>query len=168
MILREGALIGLQATSKDETLRELSAAAARLVPGLDGERVHKALLQRESLGATSIGGGVALPHTRVEGIEEPLLVVGRSDKAILYHTMIRRQVQIQMHVRLQVLLLGPPGPDPEYLRLLGRLGRILRDRSNLELLLSAREPEQIRTVFTRMLQSAPAILPEYPTTEAAP
>lgn len=161
-MLREGAVIGLQTTSKDETLRELSAAAARLVPGLDGERVHRALVQRESVGATSIGGGVALPHARVEGIGEPLLVLGRSAKGILYHSTDPRLVQVQ------VLLLGPPGSDLEYLRLLGRLGRILRDRSNLELLLSAREPEQIRTVFTRMLQSAPAILPEYPATDVAP
>lgn len=162
MILGEGAVIRLQTTTKDEALRELSAAAARLVPGLDGECVYRALVQRESVGATSLGSGVALPHAKVEGVGDLLLVLGCSAAGILYHSADPRLVQVQ------VLLLGPPGPDPEYLRLLGRLGRILRDRNNLELLLAAREPERIRTVFTRMLQSAPAIRPEYPTTEVAP
>ncbi len=159
MIVEEGAVIRLSATEKDEALRELSGAASRLVARLEEERVYQALMQRERIGTTGIGGGVAIPHAKVEGTRRLLLLVGRSDEGILYDSVDRRPVQVL------VLLLGPPGADPDYLQLLGRLGRILRDENNLTLLLGAREPEQIRTVFTRMLQSTPAIHPAYPVTE---
>ncbi len=159
MNVEEGAVIRLLATEKDGALRELSGAASRPVARLEEERVYQALTQRERIGTTGIGGGVALPHAKVEGVQGLALLLGRSDRGILYDSVDRRPVQIL------VLLLGPPGADPDYLQLLGRLGRILRDENNLVLLLGAREPEQIRTVFTRMLQSTPATHPAYPLME---
>ena len=57
-----------------------------------------------------------------------------------------------------VLLLGEPGPNQDYLHALGKLGRMLRDENNLEMLLDSHEPAQLDTVFSRMLRSAATVV----------
>ena len=152
MKLGEEAIVILQSSSKDEALLEMSALAARLEQQVDVDQVYNALMQREKIGSTGIGGGVAIPHAKVEGVQGKLLALGYSDRGIPYDSVDRRPVEVL------VLLLGEPGPNHEYLRALGRLGRMLRDESNLELLLNARNTSKLDTVFTRLLHSA--ILPE--------
>lgn len=163
MKLGEQAIIQLESSSKDEALREMSALAARLEPQLSEEGVYKALLQREKMGSTGIGGAVAIPHAKVEGVSGKLLALGYSRKGIPFDSPDRRPVEVM------VLLLGEPGPNQDYLHALGRLGRMLRDENNLEMLLESHNPVQLDTVFSRMLHSAATVVvPVFPAEEPAP
>ncbi|NLZ17491.1 MAG: PTS sugar transporter subunit IIA [Desulfobulbaceae bacterium] len=155
MKLGEEAIIRLQSTSKDEALLEMSALAARLVQQVDEDQVYNALMKREKIGSTGIGGGVAIPHAKVVGVQGKLLALGYSDRGVPYDSVDRRPAEVL------VLLLGEPGPNLEYLRALGKLGRMLRDESNLELLLNARNPSQLDTVFSRLLHSAILLEPPH-------
>lgn len=163
MKLGEQAIIKLVSDTKDETLREMSALAARLEEGLDEERVYNALIQREKMGSTGIGGGVAIPHAKVEGVQGKLLALGYSRKGVPFDSVDRRPVEVM------VLLLGEPGPNQDYLHALGKLGRMLRDENNLEMLLESHKPVQLDTVFSRMYHSAATVVvPVFPAEEPSP
>ena len=149
MKLSEKSIIQLKSNSREGALQELSALAARLEPELKEEHVLNALLHREQIGSTYIGNGIAIPHTKVEGVRGKLLALGYSETGIQYDGQDKRPVQVL------VLLLGQPGENLDYLLLLGKLGRMLRDENNLELLLDTGDPAQLGMVFTRMLRSTP-------------
>lgn len=152
MKLGEKAIIKLVSANKDEALREMSALAARLEDGLSEEQVYQALVRREKMGSTGIGGGVAIPHAKVEGVRGKLLALGYSRKGIAFDSADRRPVEVM------VLLLGEPGPNQDYLHALGKLGRMLRDDNNLEMLLDSHEAAKLDTVFSRMLHSAATVV----------
>ena len=152
MKLGEQAIIKLASASKDEALREMSALAVRHEEQLSEEQVYKALVRREKIGSTGIGGGIAIPHAKVEGVHGKLLALGYSRKGIPYDRADTRPVEVM------VLLLGEPGPNQDYLHALGKLGRMLRDENNLEMLLDSHEPAQLDTVFSRMLRSAATVV----------
>ena len=162
MKLGEEAVMRLTSNSKDEALREMSALAARLEENLNEDEVFRALVQREKMGSTGIGGGVAIPHAKVEGVPVKLLALGYHGKGIAFDSVDRRPVQVL------ALLLGRPGPNHEYLQALGKLGRMLRDNNNLEMLLNAQEPAKLDTVFTRMLHSAARLAPPHSIEEPVP
>ena len=123
MKLGEQAIIKLASASKDEALREMSALAVRLEEQLSEEQVYKALVRREKIGSTGIGGGIAIPHAKVEGVHGKLLALGYSRKGIPYDRADTRPVEVM------VLLLGEPGPNQDYLHALGKLGRMLATRT---------------------------------------
>ena len=74
LLAQDGIIASLQATSKKHALQELSGIAAERT-GLDSREVFNTLLQRERLGSTGLGHGVAIPHGRIKGLKNPLAAV---------------------------------------------------------------------------------------------
>jgi PTS system nitrogen regulatory IIA component len=133
-----GAVV-LRLTGSDSAavLEELAAELARSVPSGSPQELGRGLREREELGATALGGGVAAPHCRVRGIETPRVVVGRHAAGVEFGAPDGAPV------RLFVAVAAPASAPAAHLRLLARLARALRDRSRVERLLDAGEEEEV-------------------------
>ncbi|MBN1419447.1 MAG: PTS sugar transporter subunit IIA [Planctomycetes bacterium] len=101
----------------------------------------RAFLEREELGSTAVGGGMALPHIRARYVERVVAVVGRSRQGIDYNAPDRDPVHV-------VVMLVSPRDDSEiHLTVLRKLARVLRDRTARRFLVVAPDPAAICEIF---------------------
>lgn len=123
-ILRPQAVKAVGAAgSKKRLFQELGDIAASIY-GLSGSQVAAALLERESLGPTGVGKGIALPHARLEGVDRVLGVFMRLEKPLDFDAVDRKPVD------LVFALLAPEDAGVEHLKALALVSRTMRD-SNL-------------------------------------
>lgn len=130
VIRPEDVILKLAATTKSDLIEKLSAhAASRL--GLGEATIRAALMAREDLGSTGIGGRVAIPHAMIEGVETPFGILAVLKRAIEFDAVDAEPVDIIF------LLLAPPGSSGEHLKILSAIARRARNEEVLDLLRSA-------------------------------
>ncbi|WOK35182.1 PTS sugar transporter subunit IIA [Sphingomonas sp. C3-2] len=115
---------GMPVTSKKALFQQLAAIVEREV-GLSARTVVERLSDREKLGSTGFGGGVAIPHGKIEGLNQVIGVFVRLDEAIEF------QAIDDMPVDIVFMLLSPPDAGAEHLKALARVSRALRDKQFL-------------------------------------
>ncbi|MBL4844879.1 MAG: PTS sugar transporter subunit IIA [Planctomycetes bacterium] len=132
IIGNEGVIPRLKARERDEVLVELldHLISAKRVQESDREDFLMALLKRESLGATSIGNSVAIPHVKTNLVQEFVGVLGRSREGIDF-------LDGEAPVHLVILFLSPDRAVSGHLRLLAHIGGILNHDGYVRLLLEA-------------------------------
>lgn len=118
------ALADFQAADKPRLLKALAARAASTLK-LDTDAIADAILKREALGSTGMGGGVAIPHARIDGLQEPYGILARLQEPMEFEAVDGQPVDIVF------LLLLPGGPDPGQLNALASVARKLRDTETL-------------------------------------
>ena len=121
-VLREACvLVDLKGGAKEQVLKELVQAlkAEGLVE--DEEGAVRVILEREALGSTGIGDGVAIPHGKLKGLSSMLCAFGRSVQGVPFDAVDRQPVHIFF------LLLAPEETTGLHLKMLSRISRILRD-----------------------------------------
>ena len=111
----------LQSESKQNALEELLSPLQKKEPQLDQAKALEILLERERLGSTGIGNGVAIPHGKVEELEDITLVVGRSLKGVDFESLDQEPCTIFF------LVLAPENVAGTHLRLLAQISRLLKD-----------------------------------------
>ena len=140
--LRPDAIIlEMKAATKDAALRELAGLAATQCGRFTEEVLYKVLVEREAVGSTGVGNGVAIPHGKIEGLEEILLCFGRSRMGVDFNAIDKREVYLFM------LMISPAGKGGEYLQTLARVSRILKEGSNRQRLLDYTSREEIVALF---------------------
>jgi len=141
-IVPPGAVVdGLRAETKEGVLRELSEAICRRVPALSSERLTAILMEREGLGSTGIGEGVAIPHGKVPGIDRLVAAFGRSRDGVQFASIDGKPV------RLFFLILAPENSAGMHLKALARISRLLKDERFRGRLLSAEDAEGLSRIF---------------------
>lgn len=119
--LSPGAVItGLEASTKEEALAALAERAAELCH-LSPDILYAALLERERLGTTGIGSGIAIPHGRPPGLSVPCMVFARLSRPIPFEAIDQQPVD------LLFLLLSPEHDGSAHLRTLSHISRLLHD-----------------------------------------
>lgn len=136
VVLRGGA------SSKRQALHVVADAAAQAL-GMPEARVLEALLEREALGSTGLGSGVAVPHARLDGVSRVTAVFVRLDTPVAYGSVDDRPVD------LLFALFAPPSDGAEHLRALAAVSRALRSSEMREQLRQARTADAIRALFVR-------------------
>ena len=126
----------LSAANKKVLFQQLSAAAARRT-GFDAKDILASLNDRERLGSTGYGGGVAIPHGRIEGLVGVFGYFARLPAPIDFNSVDR------MPVDLVFLLLSPPDAGADHLKALASVSRALRDRQTVAKLRGARSKDAI-------------------------
>jgi nitrogen PTS system EIIA component len=121
----------LAAGSKEEVLAELAAGVVGHHPGLDREEILRILLERERLGSTGIGDGIAIPHGKLKRLDQPVLAFGRSVKGVDFKALDGKPV------KLFFLLIAPEEAVGFHLKMLARISRILKDPAVRKRLLEA-------------------------------
>jgi PTS system nitrogen regulatory IIA component len=146
LLSADAVLATLKATNKKQVLQEMSERAAR-VSGLPEREIFDALLQRERLGSTGVGGGVAIPHGKLTRATRIFGVFGRLEKPIDFEALADAPVD------LVFMLVAPESSGADHLKALARIARILRDPTQVSTLRAARDAAGIYAVLTQ--QSAP-------------
>lgn len=141
-ILAPGAVIAALSVPNKKTLFQHLAAAAAPPVGIDPRLVVERLVERERLGSTGFGGGVAIPHGKIEGLDRVRGVFARLAQPIEF------QAIDDMPVDLVFLLLSPPDAGVEHLKALARVSRRLRDRSLVAKLRGAGSPDALYALLT--------------------
>ena len=114
------AIVNVRAHNKSRLLKDLCNRAASALK-LDGDRISSEILKREELGSTGMGGGVAIPHARIEDLKEPFGILARLQRPIDFNAIDGQPVDIIF------LLLLPAAPAGEHLSALAEVARKLRD-----------------------------------------
>jgi PTS system nitrogen regulatory IIA component len=127
----------LPALDKPSFLKDLVARVVAVLPQLDQQELLDRLLEREAQQSTGIGGGLALPHAIVHGLEKTTLVVCRCRDGLDFASLDAKPVD------LLFLLLSPEDASEEHLRLLARLARIVSPEETLAELRRAAGPEEL-------------------------
>lgn len=110
----------MTAITKEEALEELVDALSGRCPGLDRDNVLEVLHQREELGSTGIGDGVAIPHGKVESCDRVVIAVGRSINGCDFKALDDRKCHVFS------LLLAPNHAAAGHFSVLARLARIFK------------------------------------------
>jgi len=131
----------LKVNSKKQAIVELAARAAALT-GQNERLIVETLQQREKLGSTGIGQGVAIPHAKLPKLDKLTGIFARLDRAIEFDSLDSQPVD------LIFLLLAPEGAGADHLKALARIARLLRDPEVVQKLRESREAEALYAVLT--------------------
>jgi nitrogen PTS system EIIA component len=127
---------GLAPSNKKALFQQLAAAAGRLT-GLSAKQIVTSLNAREKLGSTGFGGGAAVPHGKMEGLERVFGYFAR------LATPVDFQAVDGLPVDLVFLLLSPPDAGADHLKALASVSRAFRDRQTLAKLRGARSKDAL-------------------------
>jgi PTS system nitrogen regulatory IIA component len=131
----------LKVNSKKQAIQELAARAAALTGG--GERaIFEILMQREKLGSTGVGNGIAIPHGKLPKLGKLFGLFARLDRPIDFDALDGQPVD------LVFLLLAPETAGADHLKALARVARLLRDQDVARKLRDSRDAEALYAVLT--------------------
>lgn len=139
---RDGVVARLSVSSKRQALFGAAEVAARKL-ARDPQEILDALMERESLGSTGVGQGVAVPHARLPGLKRMMGVFVRLESPIPFESVDDRPVD------LMFVLLAPLDAGVEHLRALARVSRTLRQRDLREQLRQARTADTLYALLAR-------------------
>ena len=134
-------VLELESTNKEELLGEMAEAARRRYPELNLKSIQQVLMEREQIGSTGVGNGVAIPHGKLHELQQGLVCFGRSTKGISFEAKDNKPVH------LVVMILSPVGMAEEYLHTLARVSKLMKSESNRSKFLQARSRENIQQLF---------------------
>jgi PTS system nitrogen regulatory IIA component len=142
LIAPEAVIPVLRANNKKQVLQELSEKAAGLT-GLDARDIFETLLQRERLGSTGVGRGIAIPHGRVAGLKSIVSVFARLEAPIDFDALDEEPVD------LIFLLMAPEHAGADHLKALARISRLLREPQSIERLRASHDRATLYSVLTQ-------------------
>lgn len=140
IISKEAVLDNVQATTKRELVQVLSNKIANLA-GVDERVVFDAVWERENLGSTGYGDGVAFPHARIEGLKKVTAMFVRLDEPVDFDSLDGKPVD------LVFLLISPENSGADHLTALATLSRVLKTEGSCERLRKARSIEDLYAVL---------------------
>ncbi|MBW1924647.1 MAG: PTS sugar transporter subunit IIA [Deltaproteobacteria bacterium] len=137
IIDKESIITELRAKDKKGVLEELALAVASREPAVDSAALVRVLLERERLGSTGIGDGVAIPHGKLSGLTQPIISFGRSTQGLDFDSMDGQPAY------LFFLLVAPENSTSVHLKALAKIARILRSSAFRQKLMEARTKEEL-------------------------
>lgn len=140
-LCKENILFNLKASSKEEVLKKLAQKAASLIDDSSFEEIFEMLLEREQLGSTAIGGGIAIPHAKIDGLKKLFIIVAVSSEGVPFDSLDGEAVYVIF------LLLAPEDATIEYLKLLANVSRLLKKESVITYLKNANGEEEILKII---------------------
>ena len=142
LLRNEFVLEELEAKSKQEALAELAGVFAKGKSKCDAGAMLRVLLEREKLGSTGIGDGIAIPHGKLAGLDEILVAFGRSREGIAFEALDGKPVH------LIFLLMAPENSAGQHLKVLAKISRMLKDGGFRKKLLETRTHDDLVRIIT--------------------
>jgi len=140
-------LPALRVNGKKQALQEMASHAARLT-GVSDTAIFEALLQRERLGSTGIGEGIAIPHGKLAGLTRIFGLVARLEKPVDFEALDAQPVDVLF------LLLAPEGAGADHLKALARVARVLREPGLIERVRATRDANALYAIMTELPKAA--------------
>jgi PTS system nitrogen regulatory IIA component len=139
----------LRATSKKQALQELARKAAD-VTGLDERKIFGVLMDRERLGTTGVGSGIAIPHGKLADLDRLYGIFARLEKPVDFQSIDDRPVD------LIFVLLAPEEAGADHLKALARVSRLLRDHDVCDKLRATGDGDALYAIMTEAQETRAA------------
>lgn len=149
-IIPDGSVLDdLKSAQKEDVVKEMVAAlvAAGKVDEASSKKVIKALMDREELGSTGIGAGVAVPHAKHDSVSDLVGVLGRSKKGINFDALDGEPVHVLF------LLLSSKSASGAHLEALAYISRLVRDEKWVRFLKEAKDVKELRDLINEADQT---------------
>jgi len=146
MISPSSVIANLRVTSKKQALQELAKKAAE-VTGQPERAIFEVLIERERLGTTGVGNGIAIPHGKLPGLDRLYGLFARLETPIEFDAIDEQPVD------LICLLLAPETAGADHLKALARISRLLRDGTICKKLRGSETPDAIYALLTESTTS---------------
>jgi len=141
LLTPEAIIPSLKVKHKKQALQELSQRAAELM-GLNAREIYDTLQQRERLGSTGLGRGIAIPHVKLRTLSRIVCIFAKLDEPIEFESIDNEPVD------LIFLLLAPEHASGDHLKALARISRLLRDPQALDRLRASKERAALYAALT--------------------
>jgi len=141
IVAPEALATSLTVNGKKQLFQKVAALAVAAY-GLDADMVAEALMEREKLGSTGFGGGVAIPHAKIPDLQKMCAIVVLLDPAVSFDAVDEAPVDIVF------ALLSPVDSGAEHLKTLARVSRYLRDESQVVRLRGAKSTGALHALLT--------------------
>jgi len=145
LISAEDVMTNLRVTSKKQALQELARRAAAIT-GLHERAIFDVLMERERLGTTGVGNGIAIPHGKLASLEKLYGLFARLENPVDFQAIDEQPVD------LIFLLLAPESAGADHLKALARVSRLLRDKSSCEKLRGTDTGDGIHAILTESME----------------
>jgi PTS system nitrogen regulatory IIA component len=146
----EGVLPSLKVKDKKQLLHHLAEKASQITR-VPQARILETLVERERLGTTGVGQGIAIPHGRLTEIKKISGIFAKLDTPIEYEAVDNQPVE------LVFMLLAPEGSGADHLKALARVSRLLRNQAACEKLRKATTAEALYAILTEPSGSASSV-----------
>ena len=140
LLVPEGIIPSLKVTCKKQALQELAQAAADIT-GIEARDIFDTLLQRERLGSTGLGRGIAIPHVKFKSLKRLVCLFARLSEPIDFESHDNQKVD------LIFLLLAPEHASGDHLKALARISRLVREPQTLDRLRTAPDVNGLKVVL---------------------
>ena len=140
LVTEKAILPSLKVSSKKQAIQCISEKAAEMT-GLNEREIFDTLLQRERLGSTGVGSGIAIPHGKLPGLDKIYGVLARLERPINFDAMDDQPVDVVF------LLLAPEGAGADHLKALAKIARVLRDGDMVRKIRATADPEALYSVL---------------------
>lgn len=134
-------VLDLEARNKEGALKELAQVLHKHCSQIDIDELYQVLRDRELIGSTGVGNGVAIPHGKMEKLDRILIGFGRNLNGIGYDSIDNQPVH------LLVMILSPAQVIDEYLKTLAMVSRLLKQPETRRVLRSTKSLEEIVNIF---------------------
>ena len=141
LLAPDAVIPALKVQTKKQLLQELAGRAARET-GLPEKRIFETLIERERLGTTGVGQGIAIPHGRLSDVKSIVGIFARLESPIDYEAVDNQPVD------LVFMLLAPENAGADHLKALARVSRLLRNQATCEKLRAAKTAEALYALLT--------------------
>lgn len=137
----EAVSVDLKSQGKREVLAEMCALLGGVKKLSDPEKMVQVLMEREALGSTGIGQGVAIPHGKTAAVAGQVAAIGISKKGVNFESLDGEPVHIVF------LLIAPPDAAGNHLKALAKVSRLLKDKFFRQALRDAKNPEELLRII---------------------
>jgi PTS system nitrogen regulatory IIA component len=145
----QGVIANLRASSKKQALHDLAKRAAE-ISGLDERAIFDVLVERERLGTTGVGNGIAIPHGKLPNMDRLFALFARLERPVDFDSIDEQPVD------LIFLLLAPESAGADHLKALARVSRLLRDKGMCEKLRGTDNTDALYALLTETTSSRAA------------
>tara|TARA_R110000787_G_scaffold10415_4_gene35343 strand:+ start:21831 stop:22295 length:465 start_codon:yes stop_codon:yes gene_type:complete len=145
----DGIVANLRATSKKQALQELARRAA-VVTKIDERKIFDVLMDRERLGTTGVGSGIAIPHGKLAELTRLYGVFARLEKPVDFQSIDDRPVD------LIFVLLAPEEAGADHLKALARVSRLLRDQVTTDKLRGTADADALFAILSESQETRAA------------
>ena len=136
-IKTDSIIMDLQSKDKKSIIKELFDSLSNSKEVVNKEKCYEDILLREKIGSTGIGEGFAIPHAKTDGVKDLIMTIGISRNEIEYDSVDNSKVNVFF------MFLSPVDLSQEYLIILAKISRFIREKDFLKEILSAKTKEEL-------------------------
>lgn len=133
----------LPATSKEAFFKEVAQKIQEVENLTKADTIAQRLWEREKLGSTAIGKGIAIPHCKWEGLKDCQIYVASTKQPIDFDAMDKKGV------KLFFIVLSHPNQPSQHLQLLARISKLLHNPGSIENLMRAKSPQEFQEILVQ-------------------